>query len=77
VSGATENEDYIMLPVENQNVASNDESTPILVKNKSIVYKLPTTGGSGTGRIYFLGGIFTIIGIISGSALYRHKRRRS
>ncbi|WP_080770495.1 carbohydrate binding domain-containing protein [Ruminococcus flavefaciens] len=77
VNGATLNEDYILLPVENQYVASNDETTPILVKNKSIRFKLPSTGGSGPGRIYFLGGIFTVIGILSGSALYRRKRRRS
>lgn len=76
VNGAILNEDYILLPVENQYVASNDETTPILVKNKSIRFKLPSTGGSGPGRIYFLGGIFTVIGIISGSALYRRKRRR-
>ena len=76
VNGAILNEDYILLPVENQYVASNDETTPILVKNKSIRFKLPSTGGSGPGRIYFLGGIFTVIGIISGSALYRRKRRQ-
>lgn len=57
-------------------VAANDENNPILITNEYIWYKLPATGGSGTGRIYFLGGIFTAIGIISGSALYRRKRRR-
>lgn len=57
-------------------VASNLQASPILVTNEYIWYKLPATGGHGTGRIYFLGGIFTAIGIISGSALYRRKRRR-
>lgn len=57
-------------------VAANDENNPILITNEYIWYKLPATGGSGTGRIYFLGGIFTAIGILSGSVLYRRKRRR-
>ena len=57
-------------------VASNLQASPILVSNEYIWYKLPATGGHGTGRIYFLGSIFTAIGIISGSALYRRRRRR-
>ena len=76
VIGATVDQDYVMLPIENNNVASNDESSPILVKNKNIKFKLPETGGGGTGRIYFFGGVLTAIGIISLSALYRRKRRR-
>ena len=76
VNGATVDVDYIMLPIENDYVASNNESTPILVKNKNIKFKLPETGGGGTGRIYFFGGVLTAIGIISLSALYRRKRRR-
>jgi len=74
--GLTVGSDYILLPIENNNVASNDSSTPILVKNKNIKFKLPETGGGGTGRIYFFGGVLTAIGIISLSALYRRKRRR-
>ncbi len=76
VIGATVDQDYVMLPIENNNVASNDSSSPILVKNKNIKFKLPETGGGGTGRIYFFGGVLTAIGIISLSALYRRKRRR-
>ncbi|SEH52823.1 fibro-slime domain-containing protein [Ruminococcus flavefaciens] len=74
--GLTVGSDYILLPIENNNVASNDESTPILVKNKNIKFTLPETGGGGTGRIYIFGGVLTVIGIISLSALYRRKRRR-
>ncbi len=76
VIGATVDQDYVMLPIENNNVASNDESSPILVKNKNIKFKLPETGGGGKDRIYFFGGVLTAIGIISLSALYRRKRRR-
>ncbi len=60
----------------NNDVASNTVSTPILITNKYIWYKLPATGGCGTDRIYFFGIVFTSIGIISGAALYRRKRRR-
>jgi LPXTG-motif cell wall-anchored protein len=70
-----EAKDYLVTYSGND-VAANDENNPILITNEYIWYKLPATGGSGTGRIYFLGGIFTAIGIISGSALYRRKRRR-
>ena len=57
-------------------VATNDEETPITVSNRSIRYRLPQTGGRGRGRIYFFGSMLTAIGIISGSALYRRRRRR-
>lgn len=70
-----EADDYLVTYSGND-VAANDENNPILITNEYIWYKLPATGGSGTGRIYFLGGIFTAIGIISGSVLYRRKRRR-
>ena len=60
----------------NNDVASNTVSTPILITNKYIWYKLPATGGCGTDRIYFFGVVFTSIGIISGAVLYRRKRRR-
>lgn len=71
----SENSDYI-ISYSKDFVPTNTEETPILVKNEYMWYKLPPTGGSGTGRIYFLGGIFTAIGIISGSVFYRRKRRR-
>lgn len=70
-----EADDYLVTYSGND-VAANDENNPILITNEYIWYKLPATGGSGTGRIYFLGGIFTAIGILSGSVLYRRKRRR-
>lgn len=75
VDGMVSGMDYIV-SYENNNVATNDADTPIIVKNKCIRYRLPETGGSGTGRIYFYGIVLTAIGIISGSALYRRKRRR-
>jgi hypothetical protein len=75
VDGMVSGVDYIV-SYENNNVATNDADTPIIVKNKCIRYRLPETGGSGTGRIYFYGIVLTAIGIISGSALYRRKRRR-
>ena len=75
VDGMVSGVDYIV-SYENNNVATNDADTPIIVKNKCIRYRLPETGGSGTGRIYFFGFVLTAIGIISGSALYRRKRRR-
>ena len=75
VDGMDSGVDYIV-SYENNNVATNDADTPIIVKNKCIRYRLPETGGSGTGRIYFYGIVLTAIGIISGSALYRRKRRR-
>ena len=71
----SDNSDYI-ISYSRDFVPTNTEETPILVKNEYMWYKLPATGGSGTGRIYFLGGIFTAIGIISGSVFYRRKRRR-
>ena len=71
----SENSDYI-ISYSKDFVPTNTEETPILVKNEYMWYKLPATGGSGTRRIYFLGGIFTAIGIISGSVFYRRKRRR-
>lgn len=57
-------------------IANNTSNTPILVTNKYIWYTLPTTGGQGTTSIYILGSILTAIGLFSGSALYRRKRRR-
>ena len=57
-------------------VETNDEDNPIIVNNRSIRYRLPETGGGGRGRIYFFGTLLTAMGIISGSALYRRKRRR-
>ncbi|MBP5579714.1 MAG: carbohydrate binding domain-containing protein [Ruminococcus sp.] len=57
-------------------VETNDEDNPIIVNNRSIRYRLPETGGGGRGRIYFFGTLLTAIGIISGSALYRRRRRR-
>lgn len=75
VDGMVSGVDYIV-SYENNNVATNDADTPIIVKNKCIRYRLPETGGSGTDRIYFFGFVLTAIGIISGSALYRRKRRR-
>ncbi|WP_455529621.1 fibro-slime domain-containing protein [Ruminococcus sp.] len=75
VDGMDSGVDYIV-SYENNNVATNDADTPIIVKNKCIRYRLPETGGSGTGRIYFYGIVLTAMGIISGSALYRRKRRR-
>ena len=75
VDGMVSGVDYIV-SYENNNVATNDADTPIIVKNKCIRYRLPETGGSGTGRIYFYGIVLTAMGIISGSALYRRKRRR-
>ena len=71
----SDNSDYI-ISYSKDFVPTNTEETPILVKNEYMWYKLPATGGSGTRRIYFLGGIFTAIGIISGSVFYRRKRRR-
>ncbi|MCR4638792.1 carbohydrate binding domain-containing protein [Ruminococcus sp.] len=74
--GGHDSDDSYIATYSNYDVATNTQETPILVTNEYIWYKLPATGGSGTGRIYFLGCMFTAIGIISGSALYRRKRRR-
>ena len=76
VNGATLGEDYILLPIENNNVSANDENTPILVKNQNIRFKLPATGGRGTGGIYIAGTVLIIISLLSGYAVYRQKRRR-
>ena len=76
VSDMTEGTDYLLLGCENNNVATNDAEHPILVKNKCIRYRLPETGGGGRRSIYIFGSLLTAIGIISGSALYRRKRRR-
>jgi hypothetical protein len=57
-------------------VETNDENNPIIVNNRSIRYRLPETGGGGRERIYFFGTLLTAMGIISGSALYRRRRRR-
>ena len=77
VSDMTEGTDYLLLGCENNNVATNDAEHPILVKNKCIRYRLPETGGGGRRSIYIFGSLLTAIGIISGSALYRRKRRRA
>ena len=76
VSDMTEGTDYLLLGCENNNVATNDAEHPILVKNKCIRYRLPETGGGGRRSIYIFGSLLTAIGIISGSAFYRRKRRR-
>lgn len=68
--------DNYTIAYDRQFVSTNTSDTPILVTNNYIWYSLPATGGSGTGRIYFLGFVLTVTGIISGSALYRRKRRR-
>ncbi|SHM86302.1 fibro-slime domain-containing protein [Ruminococcus flavefaciens] len=68
-------DDYVVTYL-NDYVPTNTADDPIIIKNKYILYRLPATGGSGTGRIYFLGFVLTATGIISGSALYRRKRRR-
>jgi LPXTG-motif cell wall-anchored protein len=72
----SEHDDYT-ISYDRQFVSTNTEQSPILVKNKYIWYKLPATGGRGTTGIYILGSILTAIGILSGSALYRRKRRRA
>ncbi len=56
--------------------ATNDSDDPMLVKNKYIWYKLPATGGRGTAGIYVLGGFLTAMGIFSGCAAGRRRRRR-
>lgn len=56
--------------------ATNDSDDPIFVKNKYIWYKLPATGGRGTAGIYVLGGFLTAMGIFSGCAAGRRRRRR-
>lgn len=76
VNGATLNVDYILLPIENNNVSANDAETPILVKNQNIRFKLPATGGKGTVGIYFAGTVLITISLLSGYAVYRQKRRR-
>ncbi|WP_028521354.1 carbohydrate binding domain-containing protein [Ruminococcus flavefaciens] len=68
-------EDYL-ISYDRQFVATNTENAPILVKNKYIWYKLPATGGRGTTGIYVLGGFLTAMGILSGCAAYKRKRRR-
>lgn len=56
-------------------VATNDKDNPITVTNKYIWYKLPATGGRGTAGIYFLGAALTTLGLLSGCAVYRRRRR--
>lgn len=76
VIGATHDVDYILLPIENNNVSANDAETPILVKNKNIRFKLPATGGRGTVGIYVCGAVLITMSLLSGYAVYRLKRRR-
>lgn len=68
--------DNYIITYDRQFVSTNTSDTPILVTNKYIWYTLPATGGRGTTGIYILGSMLTAIGILSGSALYRRKRRR-
>jgi hypothetical protein len=75
-NGNPVNMDDYLITYSGNDVATNDADNPITVTNKYIWYKLPATGGSGTGRIYFFGFVLTVTGIISVSALYRRKRRR-
>ncbi len=56
--------------------ATNDPANPMLIKNKYIWYRLPETGGRGTAGIYVLGGFLTAMGIFSGCAAGRRRRRR-
>ena len=56
--------------------ATNDPANPMLIKNKYIWYRLPETGGRGTAGIYVLGGFLTAMGIFSGCAVGRRRRRR-
>ena len=69
------NGEYIVSYSDNM-VETNDTDNPIIINNRNIRYKLPQTGGGGRKSIYILGTLLTAIGIISGSALYRRKRRR-
>ncbi|HNZ98568.1 carbohydrate binding domain-containing protein [Ruminococcus sp.] len=58
------------------NVQTNSADNPITITNKYIWYKLPATGGRGTTGIYVLGGFLTAMGILSGCAAYKRRRRR-
>lgn len=58
------------------NVQTNSADNPITITNKYIWYELPATGGRGTTGIYVLGGFLTAMGILSGCAAYKRKRRR-
>ncbi|WP_297956832.1 carbohydrate binding domain-containing protein [uncultured Ruminococcus sp.] len=71
----SEHNDYL-ISYDRQFVATNTENSPILVTNKYIWYKLPATGGRGTTGIYVLGAALTAIGLFSGCAVNRRRRRR-
>ena len=68
-------DDYL-ISYDRQFVATNTENSPILVTNKYIWYKLPATGGRGTTGIYVLGAALTALGLFSGCAANRRRRRR-
>ena len=67
--------DYLVTYIGND-VAANDADDPIVVENAYIWYKLPATGGHGSRRIYLFGAVFTVVGTISLSVLYRRRRKR-
>ena len=71
----SEHNDYL-ISYDRQFVATNTENSPILVTNKYIWYKLPATGGRGTTGIYVLGAALTALGLFSGCAANRRRRRR-
>ena len=69
-----EDEDYLISYLNNE-VATNTEDNPIVVKNTYIWYRLPETGGMGTDMFYGAGLFLITTGLIGGYAFRRRERR--
>ena len=69
------NDGNYLVTYSGQDVATNNDQTPIKITNKYIWYTLPATGGIGADKIALLGLALTIIGILSGCSVYSRRRR--
>ena len=59
----------------NNDVATNNPQTPIIVKNRYIWYKLPATGGLGVNALCTAGVVLILIGLTGGCAVKKRERR--
>lgn len=68
-------DDNYLITYSGNDIAANTENNPIVVTNKYIWYKLPATGGIGTGGICAAGVVLALTGFIGGIALKKREGR--
>lgn len=70
------NDPKYLVTYEDNNVSSNSEEHPIIIKNTENMYELPATGGIGTKRIVFGGTFLILISLLSGYCVAKRERRK-